>query len=91
MSIKHKLVGGEIKYGYIWWSKKDDAVFKTLLPRGDKRFSVMIMGDKIPDRKVDWGRRRIYLGIKFKEKFKKDDVVIISRKPKSNVVEIRRK
>lgn len=87
MEIKHKLSGAELKYGYIWWHVEEESNYKKIFP-SDRPFTIKIYDTKIENRKVDWKRHRIYISGMMKNYFKKGDVIKISRKQKSKIVEI---
>ena len=79
MENEHTLDGTQIKYGYIWWSRMQQEHYKKVFPDGD--FTVELENKQISRKtKVDWSRRRVYVGRKaMQEIFRKGEPIIISR------------
>lgn len=75
--IIHKLTKTQIKYGYIWWGVENEAKYEKVLPKGT--FDIKIEDEIVENRKVDWKRHRLYVGIARLKKFKSGDQIIINK------------
>jgi|Deesub1362A_J573_1020465.scaffolds.fasta_scaffold02469_2 hypothetical protein len=90
MKIIHKLDGTQVKYGYIWWTADRDREFEKLFPKTE--FIIELEGNTIRRRKVDWKRRRVYIGKELINGFKVNEVIEIFKETiNPEIIKIRKK
>jgi hypothetical protein len=86
--IEHKLIGTQVKYGYIWWKKgRENETYKKVFPEGE--FTLDLEGKKLT-KQVDWDWGRVSIGKIMQELFIQDDIIIISKQP-NGTVKVRKK
>lgn len=86
--IEHKLTVWEVKYGYIGWKTKNDEIYGKIFPK--RKFTIDLQGKRLTNRKADFKRRRVSVGPANMKKFKKNNVLLITRKSPGTVI-IKRK
>jgi len=83
LEISHKFNKTQIKWGYMWWTKKNSEKYKQIFP--DDRFDIIFEGEKLTNRLVDRKRNRVWLGVTWmKDNFNKKEAISM-RKSGPNV------
>jgi hypothetical protein len=83
--LEHTLYGTQVDFGFFWWSRKKNDLYKKVFPDGE--FTIDLEGKPISGRKVDWSRPGVSIGKKpMQEFFQKDDQVRITRQSNGVVV-----
>ena len=86
MKIEHKLSKWQIKWGFLWWSKDKNNLYQKLFPK--KEFTINVLGKIIKNRKVDWGKNRLFISVSELAKIKENDTIVIRGSPNTDEVEI---
>lgn len=84
IEVEHKLSGTQVYYGYFWWPPSENDKYRKVFPDG--KFMLEIEGKRIPNRKVDWSKGRLFAGAYLKKIFVQDEQVNISSHPNGIVV-----
>jgi len=85
--MKLKLLKWQKKHGYLSWRSVMDSDMKKILPKEPSAlFTIIFFGREIPNRRVDWKRRRISLGKNKMKKVRVGSTLEISRFGKKIIV-----
>src|SRR4030042_4002528 len=90
MEIEHSIDDNtQIQYGLLRWRKEDDGKYKQILPDG--KFTMDFLGERLPNRKIDWERHRVSISPKkMKAELDRKDILIISKSRDGIVVVIKK-
>ncbi|MCC3862529.1 hypothetical protein [Pseudemcibacter aquimaris] len=85
--IEIRIAERAIKYGYIYWTKKDDdkvtAEFDAV-----KEAEVLVNGISLGVKKIDYRYRRISIGVRIAGAFKSGSYFRISKKNSKLIVDV---
>jgi hypothetical protein len=86
MEIEHSIDDKtQIRYGLLKWRERDDEKYRQIFPDGE--FTMDFLGERLPNRKVDWERHRVYtFPKKMKAEVDQKDILVISKSPDGTVV-----
>lgn len=86
MQIEHSIDDNtQIQYGLLRWRERDDEKYKQIFPDGE--FTMDFLGERLPNRKVDWEKHRVSISPKkMKAELDRKDILVISKSPDSTVV-----
>jgi hypothetical protein len=79
MEIEHTFSGTQTLYGYLWWSPKDNEYYRRVFPEGE--FTLELAGARIPRRRVNWSKGRLFASAALKRLFGPGERIRILRLP----------
>lgn len=90
MEVEHSIDDNtQIQYGLLRWRKDDDGKYRQILPDGE--FTMDFLGERLPNRKIDWERHRVSISPKkMKAELDRKDILIISESRDGIVIVIKK-
>ena len=90
MEIEHSIDDDtQIRYGLLRWRKRDDEKYRKIFPDGE--FTMDFLGERLPNRKVDWERHRVSISPKkMRAELNRKDILVIS-KSSDGTITVRKK
>ncbi|MGD0265497.1 MAG: hypothetical protein ABSD47_11195 [Candidatus Methylomirabilota bacterium] len=78
MRFEHKLSNVGWKYGYIMWRKRHDQRFEELFGgRKRKRYTALVFGHLLTDRRPDWRRRRVAITMRISRSLPRNATLVL--------------
>jgi len=86
MEVEHSIDDKtQIRYGLLRWRERDEKKYRQIFPDGE--FTIDFLGERLPNRKVDWEKHRVSVSPKkMKAELDRKDILVISKSSNGTVV-----